>query len=1099
MVRIENVSFWYEKQSGIASLHNINLNIRKGEVVVLCGKSGCGKTTITRLINGLIPHFYEGKLEGTVWINDLEIPKVSLSKISEYVGSVFQNPRSQFFNVDTTSELAFECENQGIDRSHILARVNEARDVFHLKRLMDRDIFELSGGEKQQIACGSVYATNPEVIVLDEPSSNLDMGAVFRLKEIISELKRQNKTIIISEHRLHYLMDSADRFIYVDNGEIQKEFSNMEFRKLSLKQLKSMGLRCTDLKEVKRTSIQYQKGDDTPAICVKNLSCRRNGTTILSVPSLEIPKGSVIALIGGNGVGKSTLAESLCGVLNCTGEVAFDGKPLKSKERAQISYMVMQDVNHQLFCESVREEIAMNTPSDVTDRVELLLDKMGLSDFAERHPGSLSGGQKQRVAICSALCADKKAIFYDEPTSGLDYDGMERLCNLIGTSKENLLTSVVITHDLELILGCCTHVLELKNGKVLALYALDNEGEQRVKEFFIKKEGTRMEDNQKPSSRPVGLGRLVQLAFTKKAYMIPSTILSALAAVASFIPYLCIYWIVEVVTQVYPNFDIASGAAIMRYGVIAFIGVALNILLYYFALLFSHLAAFGTSYQLKIEFASHLAKLPLGFLLNYGSGRLRKITDNNIGKAEDFISHQFPDLVSAIAAPIAMLVILFTVDWRYGIVSLISIIIAYVVQMSSFGGASVQKLMKEGQAVQENMNNASVEYVRGITVVKAFHQTVYSFKKLYTSIKDYTNFIIPYNLKFENSNSLYTALVNNIYLFLIPVMILIGINTPADEYGDFASNAIFYLVFVPAISSVMTKVMFSSSNCMQVSSCVERMDEILDSSPLPESDVSKHCEGGEVQFKHVSFTYDEGQNIKALDDVTFNAPEGKVTAIVGPSGGGKSTIANLIPRFYDVSEGAITIGNVDIRDISPEELTHLVSIVFQDVFLFKQSILENIRMGRPEATRDEIIAAAKAAQCDEFISKLPQGYDTIYGKAGVYLSGGEKQRVSIARAIVKNAPVLVLDEATAFSDPENEHLIQQALTELMNGKTVIMIAHRLSTVKSADNILVMDHGRLVEQGNHDNLLKQNGKYKQMWDTYTQALSWKMEQEVSNRA
>lgn len=1099
MIQLKNVNFSYEKNQKLA-LKNINLDVKAGEVVVLCGRSGCGKTSIIRLINGLIPHFYEGDLEGDAYVAGCKTKERPLSEIAKFVGSVFQNPRSQFFNVDTTSELAFGCENQGMVPELIAGRVDAAKDALQLKPLMNRDIFKLSGGEKQQIACGCVYAADPDIVVLDEPSSNLDMESIIRLEDTLLKMKKQGKTIVISEHRLHYLMNVADRFIFMEDGQLMQAYTRDQFKALSLSELREKGLRCTNLDQVQRHSPddgKQHKHDETFAITIENLVCRRKEAAILSIPSLKIPKGSVVALIGGNGVGKSSLSECLCGILKCSGQIGIYGAPKKAKERAVQSYMVMQDVNHQLFCDSVLAEVTMNLPHEEADTALELLKRMDLSEMADRHPASLSGGEKQRVAICAALCAGKQIIFYDEPTSGLDYGGLQNLCSLVRDSKADTLTSLVISHDLELIMECCTHVLQLKDGKVCAFYPLDEAGTARTKNYFIKKEGTRLNENRRPTSRPTGLRRLIQLAFTKKALMIPSVILSVLASIASFIPYLSIFSIVQEITGAYPNFDASDGEAIIKYGLLAFGGVVLNILFYYFALFLSHLAAFGTSYDLKIDFTTYLAKLPLGFHLNYGSGRLRKITENNIGKAEDFIAHQFPDLAAAMAAPAVMVILLLAVDWRYGAVSLLGIMASYIIQMSGFRGSSVQELMKKGQIVQENMNNASVEYVRGITVVKAFHQTVYSFKRLYRAIKSYTDFVIPYNLKFENSNSLYTALINNLYLFLIPVMILIGINTPADEFQTFASTAIFYLVFVPSISSVMTKVMYSASNCMQVSSCVERMDEILDIAPLPEPDAPEHCRGGDLAFRHVSFSYDEGQERKALDDVSFTAETGKITAVVGPSGGGKSTIANLIPRFYDVTEGCITIGGVDIRDIAGEELTSLVSFVFQDSFLFKQSILENIRMGRQEATREEVIAAAKAARCDDFISALPQGYDTIYGKDGVYLSGGEKQRIAIARAIVKEAPILVLDEATAFSDAENEHLIQKALLALMKNKTVIMIAHRLSTIKNADSILVMEQGRLIEEGTHESLLKQNKKYKQMWDTYTGTLNWKMEKGAEN--
>lgn len=593
-------------------------------------------------------------------------------------------------------------------------------------------------------------------------------------------------------------------------------------------------------------------------------------------------------------------------------------------------------------------------------------------------------------------------------------------------------------------------------------------------------------------TRKTGIGRMLELAGRKKGFVISSVILSVLASVASFIPHLCIYRMILEITGSYPAMVAGNRQEIIRLGLLAFGGVAANIACYFGALTLSHLAAFGTLYELKLDFTKYLARLPLGFHLHYGSGKLRKITDENIEKIEGFIAHQLPDLAAALAAPVVMIVILFAVDWRYGLASVLGIVIAYTVEMVAYGGPEAKVMMDKYQNALEDMNNASVEYVRGITVVKAFRQTVYSFNRLHDSIKNYTGFVIPYTLGWRNYMSAYTTIVNNVYLFIIPVAVLIGTRTPAGGYADYAATAIFYLLFVPSIASVMMKVMYSSNNCRQISFCVERMDEVLDTPPLPEPKQPKNCVPGDVVFEHVSFSYDADKEVQALKKVSFRALKGEVTAIVGPSGGGKSTIANLIPRFYDVTEGCIKIGGTDIRDIRMEDLMSEVSFVFQDVFLFKQSLMDNIRMGRPGATDAEVIAAAKAAQCHEAIMALPDGYDTVYGRDGIYLSGGEQQRVAIARAIVKGAPILVLDEATAFADPENEHLIQKALKVLMQDKTVIMIAHRLSTIRSAGQILVMDEGRLIESGTHEELLAENGKYKKMWDTYTKTLTWKIE-------
>ncbi|MFT3982786.1 MAG: ABC transporter ATP-binding protein [Lachnospiraceae bacterium] len=586
-----------------------------------------------------------------------------------------------------------------------------------------------------------------------------------------------------------------------------------------------------------------------------------------------------------------------------------------------------------------------------------------------------------------------------------------------------------------------------------------------------------------------GMARLLELAATKKPLMISSVILSSLASVASFIPYVSIYLMVKELLQVWPNADALDPGIAVYYGGLAFGGVVLNILLYFGALVCSHLAAFGTLYELKINFATHLAKVPLGFHVIVGSGKLRKIMDENIEKIEEFIAHQLPDIVAAFVAPVVMMIILLAVDWRLGLAAMAGVVVAFGIQISLYGNEGAKKMMDQYQKSLENMNNASVEYIRGIAVVKAFKQTVYSFRRLHDTIKEYTSMVIPYTLSWENAFSLFTTLINNIYLFILPAGILIGMKT--SDYTGFAAKMIFYLIFVPAIAGILMKVMYVNSNGIRILNGVEAMDSLLAEAVLPQPSDPQSVKSYNVEFQNVSFAYDKSIETKALDGVSFAAKQGEVTAIVGASGGGKSTVAHLIPRFFDVTEGAILLGGVNVKNMKTSYLMEQVSFVFQDVFLFKQSIKDNIRLGNPSAKDEQIIEAAKAAQCHEFILKLPKGYDTVIGTKGVHLSGGEKQRVAIARAIVKNAPVIVLDEATAFADPENEHLIQKAFEKLMHQKTVVIIAHRLSTVRSANKIIVMDAGKVLEEGTHEELLSRKGKYALMWQTYNETASWTM--------
>lgn len=593
----------------------------------------------------------------------------------------------------------------------------------------------------------------------------------------------------------------------------------------------------------------------------------------------------------------------------------------------------------------------------------------------------------------------------------------------------------------------------------------------------------------KKTKSKTGLARCMELASDRKGLIFLSALLSSLAAIASFIPYIAVYFMIREILNVFPDLVQLDMGRIMNYGWLALAGIVANILLYFLAIFSSHIAAFGTLYDLKVLFADHITKIPMGYHLTIGSGRLRKIMDENIESVEGFIAHQFPDFVASITAPIVMVIILFVVDWRFGLASLAGIILAFIAEFIGFGSGAMKENMGKYQKASEEMNNASVEYVRGMSVVKAFNQTASSFKKLQEAISGYTEWVLKFSLGWQNCMPAFTTIINNIYLILVPVGILIGSNT--SNFKEFSMKFIFYLLFVPAIAGVLNKIMYISESFMQIDGNVARMDEILNIPEMPETANPQKPQGEDVVFDHVSFTYTGNNEEKALESVSFAAKQGQITAIVGPSGGGKSTIANLISRFWDVTDGKITIGGVDLRDMAQNDLMRQVSFVFQDIFLFKQSILDNIRMGNRNATEEQVIAAAKAAQCHEFISKLPEGYHTVVGTKGVHLSGGERQRIAIARAIIKDSPIIVLDEATAFSDPENEYLIQKAFEKLMQNKTVIIIAHRLSTIRNADKIIVMEKGQIVESGKHDDLVAAGGRYFQMWNHYTEAINWKL--------
>lgn len=594
------------------------------------------------------------------------------------------------------------------------------------------------------------------------------------------------------------------------------------------------------------------------------------------------------------------------------------------------------------------------------------------------------------------------------------------------------------------------------------------------------------------SSEPKkGVARLWQLALKQRVLVLLACVLSIISTVCAFLPFIAIYFIIEALLVHLSKGTALDGVTLIRYGWLACGAAILAIALNFAALACSHMAAFRTLYELKLSFVKHLSSLPLGFHSAHSTGELRKIVDDNIEKVELFIAHQLPDIVGSFVTPIVLLCVLLFFDWRLGLATLVPVLLSYVVMFRGYGQKGAAERFDRYQKQLEIMNNVSVEYVRGISVIKAFNQTFFSFRKFYEAVKAYTDFCLEITYRFKNTMSLFLLLLNHAYLFLIPVVI--WLSGSVDNYFEFALAVVFYLIFSVSIPGPFMKLMYVSNLMRQVVSSVEHMDNIFAAKPLPAAENPQLAQGSDVRFDHVSFSY--GQNASeatpAIADVSFVTPQGTMTALVGASGSGKSTVAHLIPRFFDVDKGSIQIGGVDIRHMPADALQSLVSFVFQDVFLFKESILENLRIGNPRATREQVIEAAKAAQCHDFVEALPQGYDTVVGSQGIHLSGGEQQRLVFARAIVKNSPILILDEATAFADPENEYKIQQAMSALMKGRTTIVIAHRLSSIVHADQILVLDQGRIVEAGRHEELLAHKGRYSDMWGWYTRTLQWQI--------
>ena len=589
------------------------------------------------------------------------------------------------------------------------------------------------------------------------------------------------------------------------------------------------------------------------------------------------------------------------------------------------------------------------------------------------------------------------------------------------------------------------------------------------------------------SKKQNSLSRIMSYAGRHKNLTLLGCVLSALSAVSGLIPFVCVWLAAKNALVTWPDFEETHN--LVRWGWIAVWTAVGSIVLYFAALMSTHIAAFRTARNIRYTAMQHVLKLPLGFFSENQSGRLRKLIDDNAGLTEDLLAHKLPDLAGTVVTPVAAIAMLFLFDWRMGLLCLLTMVLALLSMCLMMGGKNAGFFHRYQKEI-ERMSGEAVEYVRGIPVVKMFQQTVYSFKAFYAAIKDYSDLASQYAMSCRVGQTCFLTFINGAFALLIPAALLMA---SGGNVREVLVNFIFYALFAPACGQMINRIMYMSEAVMEADEAIGRLDEILDQKPMEESKKQNHPVNTTVSFDHVTFTY-PGADHPALTDVTFTVRPGQIAALVGPSGGGKTTAASLIPRFWDTDSGTVSIGGVNVRDMNTEDLMKQVAFVFQNTRLFKESLLENIRAARPEASREEVIAAAHAAQCDDILEKLPQGLDTVVGTKGIYLSGGEQQRIALARAILKDAPIVVLDEATAFADPENEHQIQKAFEVLTENKTVLMIAHRLSTVQDADSIIVLNDGKIVEQGRHDSLLAQNGIYAAMWEDYQRSARWKVGKE-----
>ena len=1067
MIHFDHVTYTYGNAQA-PNLRDVTLDIPAGQCVLLCGESGSGKTTVSRLINGLIPQYYEGELQGSVTVGDLNVSTAELYDTARIVGSVFQNPRSQFFCVDTTSELAFGCENMGLAEDEIHRRIDEVKQDMDLDGLMDRSIFELSGGEKQKIACASVSALHPDVFVLDEPTSNLDVQAIEELRKTISLWKSRGKTIIIAEHRLYWLKDLCDRVIFMQDGAVGFDMPMNEFRQKSDEELHSLGLRGLhlDIQDSERPVYTAER-----SIRLQNFKFAYDGKQALDIPELELPEGAIIAVIGSNGAGKSTFSRCLCGLeKQFKGTAQWDGKPLHRKDLLKQGYMVMQDVNHQLFCDTVEEEVQLGMEEENAPNVPQVLQHLDLQDLTSRHPMSLSGGQKQRVAIASSMLAGKRLLLFDEPTSGLDYRHMQQTGDVLQGLRGKK-TTLIVTHDPELICRCCTHVLHLEQGRVAEFYPLDHAGTARLQHFFLREGENRgvymNEENKKQKST---FSWVMSFAGQKKVHYVLSALLAICGSVCQVLPFLVIARIIQMLLGGTKDFGAYTGAMVAL--VVLWL---LRVLFHSLSTTCSHVATFTVLGNIRKKSLLKLESMPLGDVQHRGSGDLKNILVERIDSVETTLAHMVPEMTGNITVVIGTLIYLFSIDWRMALVSLISFPIGMICFSMMMLG--YEENYARTVTATKNLNDTAVEYISGIEVIKVFGKAKSSYEKFVAAAKEGAASYVDWMRK---SNVYFTFAMNIMPATLVTVLPVGGwmVMRGSLEVADFVLITIMAMGLIVPILNCMSY----SDDIAKLGTVLGEVTAILDGREMPRPETSKaKPKDSTITLENVHFGYEDDHEV--LHGVSARFPAGTVNALVGPSGSGKSTIAKLIASFWDVSSGSVSIGGVDIRSLAADEYNQYVAYVSQENFLFDDTIRENIRMGRLDATDAEVEQAAKDCGVYDFIMSLEKGFDTVVGTGGGHLSGGEKQRISIARAMLKDAPIVILDEATAYTDPENEAIIQASVARLVQGKTLLVIAHRLSTVMDADQIVVVNHGSIEASGTHSQLLETCSLYKTLWDAH----------------
>jgi len=1080
VIEIRNVSFTYAGSEQGMSLENVSLVIPKGKVTVLCGRSGCGKTTFARLINGLVPYFYKGEIIGDILIDGESVIRKNVQERAGMVGSVFQNPRTQFFNVDSTSELVFGCENMELSHEEMDKRLLSTTRIFDIDRLINKSLFKMSGGEKQKIACASVSMMGPDIYVLDEPTSNLDLLSIKELAKVIRLWKDQGKTIVIADHRLNYLKGIADKVVLIEKGHIAWEKDADDFYALSDKEAHSYGLRSLG-DSTKKNVKEVQRNNKSEILTVKNLDFKYEYGNGIHIKNLKIPMGSIIGIIGENGAGKSTLIKCICGLLKNSGSYYISDRRVTSKELLRQSYLVMQDVNHQLFTESVDEEISISIPKENKPRqneiIETILTDMDLKEYGKIHPMSLSGGQKQRVAVATALASDKKMLFFDEPTSGLDYEHMKEFSQRLKEVRDSGTTPVVITHDTELIKDACDFLILVSEGEVKWSGKCDEASLRMIQQHFEnnsfrinKDRETEMEKQKSP------IARVWELGESGHKQIITSVIMAVIGVLAGIVPFVMASKVISFLIEGEKELN-----AYIPYIAAGLAGYLINTLLYTWALGISHKATFRILKEIREKVLAKLPKLPLGTIMEMKSARLKTTIVDQIDSMETTLAHVFPEIVSNVGGFLVVWIYMFVIDWRLALLAMIPLPVGMALMSASMKGYGEN--YAKSVEITTDMNESLIEYTGGIEVIKAYNQG----KETYTTLKErcLANASFFYNWMKQCKTNIYAMIIAPATMLTVLPFGWLFYQNNSLTFEEFITMIILALCVTGPLLAVMDFV----DTLAKLGTVVGNVDAILNAKEqehvTKEKDLTKEKNltiGKDIDLKNVGFAYTKDQDA-VLKGVSIHIPQGSKTALVGPSGSGKSTIAKLIAGFWDVDTGSISFGNVDTKDIALDKLYDQISYVSQDNFLFDDTILENIRMGKLSATDEEVIECAKASGCDAFIRNLENGYQTRVGGGGAHLSGGERQRIAIARAMLKDAPIVILDEATAYIDPENEAVIQKAVGKLVKNKTLIVIAHRLSTITDSDQIVLVNDGKIEAVGKHYELLKSSPLYKSMWDAH----------------